>query len=30
MELDSILKDYNKYIGKPNIELNKILAEGFK
>ena len=30
MELDSILKDYNKYVNKPNIELNKILAEGLK
>ena len=30
MELDSILKDYNKYVGKPNIELNKILAEKLK
>ena len=27
MELDSILKNHNKYVGKPDIELNTILPE---
>ena len=25
-----MLKDYNKYVGEPNIELNTILLEGLK
>ena len=30
MELNSIFKDYNKYVGEPNIELNTILLKGLK